>query len=237
MNGMGLARLGVGLVAVACLGQGVLGDESESSGAVRFYPTGTEPPPFKQKHVKPEKLNSSPHVSRMNLFHYSIQLAVDSETRVDQKSKGGDGVGWRTQAESGDTRYVPRISVCARNSELPKGCLLVIEYFSKTPTSKSMSQRECVEHIRLPGIAKGQTLTLDAEGVEFYKYEYKSGSDLSYKYENRGGLELYGLICSLFQDEKLLIQVCTPPPLAQECSESISEPMEQKRSQSRYYFM
>lgn len=238
MNLRRTACLALCMAGAVGMGLSLHGEETDSAGPVRFYRSGTEPPPFANKAIKPERLTPSPHMPKVNLVQYSIEVILDTDTRIDQKTRGGES-GWsNTRTDSGDTRYRPRIGLSAKNHALPKGGLLVIEYFSRVPSSKVQTQRECVEHITLPEIAKGELLTVDAEGIELYKYEHKSQYGLGYKYERSGGLELFGVICSLFQDGELVLQVCTSTRLVKECSKDIPKAEAPKEQQGgRHYFM
>lgn len=131
---------------------------------------------------------------------------------------------------------MPRISITAKNNALTNTCTLVVEYFSREASGKSRSRKECVEHIPLPGIDKGETMTVDAKGVEFYKWEHKSSSSYGSTYKQGGGLELYGVIVNLFQDDKVLIQLCMPQSLSKECADTMSAPQAYEDAQSRRYY-
>lgn len=217
------------------------GDESErtqaTSSLFTFYPTGKEPPPLKQKNAKPARLFQSPYMKSVALVDYAIQMTIDTDQDLhdNSSSKSSDG-SWSSRSSSGSVKYIPRISVTAKNNPLPASCLLVIEYFSHETSSKSKNRKECVEHISLPDINKGKSVTVDADGVEFYKWEHKSNSSYGYNYKQGGGLELYGVIVSFFKDDKLLIQLCTPQSLTKECANTIPAPQAYEDSQSRHYY-
>jgi len=185
------------------------GDESETSSSVAFYPTGKEPPPLKQKDAKPERLTQSKNMKGATLVDYTIQVTIDTY----------DG------EISGSSKYIPRIRITAKNNPLPKSCLLVIEYYSKLSSSQSKSRKECVEHISLPDIGKGESVTVDANGIKLRMMSdrFKRRSD-GKTVVVRGEQELCGVIVSLFQDDKLLIQMCSQQLLAKECTDTIPAP-------------
>ena len=212
------------------------GNESETSSSVVFYPTGKEPPPLKQKNAKPARLVKSPYMKGVTLVDYTIEMTIDTEGDIQDNSSGSSSDGsWSSSSSSGSVKYIPRISITAKNNSL-QSCLLVIEYFSHETLNKSKSRKECVEHISLPNIDKKKSLTVDANGVKFYKWEHKSKSSYGYNYKQGGGLELYGVIVSFYKDDKLLIQMCIPQPLIKECTDTIPAPQAYEDSQSRRYY-
>lgn len=207
----------------------------ETPTPLTFYPKGKEPPPLKQKNAKPAQLFQSPCMKSVMLADYAIQMTIDTDKRLDTNASG-KGANWSSTSSSGSVKYIPRISIAAKNNPLPESCLLVIEYFSQEPSSKSKSRRECVEHIILPDVGKGQALIVDARGVEFYIWEHKSKNMRGHNFKQSGGLELYGVIVSLFKDDKLLIQMCMPQSLGKECTYTIPSPQAYEDSQSRRYW-
>ena len=89
---------------------------------------------------------------------------------------------------------------------------------------------ERVEHIKTPQLVRGQSLTVDGQGITLYKYDYRS----SYGYRERSGREYYGLIISLFDpDGKLLMQQCTPSSLVKLCDASMAAEKEQEKPKNR----
>jgi hypothetical protein len=159
------------------------------------------------------------------LVDYAIQMTIDTDKDLSRNSQGKSSDGtWNSSSSSGSVKYIPRISITAKNNPLPKSCLLVIEYFTQDLASKTKNCRKCVEHISLPDIGKGELVTVDANGVEFHMWEYKSKSLSGGNYKHGGGLVLYGVIVSVFKDDKLLIQMCTPQPLSKEFADTIPAP-------------
>lgn len=215
------------------------GDESEpireTASSAEFYPPGKVPPPLKQKNAKPARLFQSSYMKSVALVDYALQMTIDTDNHINNNSSGKGG-SWSSSSSSGSVKYIPRISITAKNNPLPKSCLLVIEYFSRDILGKSKSRKECVEHISIPDIAKGESATVDANGVEFYKWEHKSNSSYGYNYKQGGGLELYGVIVSFFADDKLLIQLCMPQSLTKECADTISAPQVYDDTQARHYY-
>lgn len=191
---------------------------------------------MKQKNAKPLRLIQSPRMKGVALIDYTMQVTIDTDKRMEGGlSSSSDSVGWSSKSESGLTKYIPRIKITAKNNSISKSSLLVIEYFSSQVLNKSNTRKECVEHIPLPDISKGESVTVDANGVEFYKYERKSSGSYGYSSKHGTGLELYGVIVSLFIDGKLIIQMCSSSALNKECTGTIPPPLQYKDSGVRYY--
>ena len=209
-------------------------EETHPTSSYTFYEPDKEPP-FKQKNVKPLRLAPSPRMKGVALVDYAMQVTIDTDKRVMDGGSASDSGGWASKSESGFTKYIPRIKITAKNSAVPVSSLLVIEYFGSQVLSKSKSRKECVEHIPLPQIAKGDSVTVDANGVEFYTYEQKASGSYGYSAKHGEGLELYGVIVSLFIDSELIIQLCSSSTLNKECTDTIPPPLQYEDPHWRYY--
>ncbi len=192
-------------------------------GDYKFYPTGKEPA---AKDLKDQRLEFATAERRNAAFFYSLgaKLYVDKAKLRTTKRPGYDVT---YKEESGDLFSVPRITLASRNKDIPEGSKLVIQYYSRHTARASDVREERVEHIATPALARGQSFTVDGEGITLYKYDYRSG----YGYRERSGREYYGLIISLFDpDGKMLIQQCTPSSLIKACGASVVAEKEQERN-------
>jgi hypothetical protein len=109
---------------------------------------------------------------------------------------------------AGEAGGLPRVGVTAKNSDLPEGTKLVIEYFGRYPNHRGYRRESC-EHIRLPAIMRGSGLVVDGHGMR----EYSSRLVAMKSYA-----PIYGIIISLFDEQgKIILQGCTPSALMQEC--------------------
>ena len=207
----------------------------QRSSSYTFYSPDKEPP-LKQKNAKPLRLLQSPRMKGVALVDYAIsQITIDTEKRIlDGGASSGSG-GWSSKSESGFTRHIPRIKITAKNKPIPESSLLVIEYFSSQVLNKSNIHKECVEHISLPYIGVQKSVTVDANGVEFYKSEHKSSGSWGYSSQHGEGLELYGLIVSLFIDSELIIQMCSSSTLNKECTDTIPSPKQYENLRMNNY--
>lgn len=207
----------------------------QTSSSYTFYSPDKEPP-LKQKNAKPLRLMQSPRMKGVALVDYAIpQITIDTEKRILDGGSSSDSGGWSSKSESGFTKHIPRIKITAKNKPIPESSLLVIEYFSCQVLNKSKSRKECVEHISLPDIDAQKSVTVDANGVEFYKYERKSSGSWGYSSQHGEGLELYGLIVSLFIDSNLIVQACSSSTLNKDCTDTIPSPLRYEDPRMKYY--
>ncbi len=150
-----------------------------------FYPPGKEPA---LRNGRPLLLEAAFTDLRGALFNYTLAV---------------------TEAEG-----LPRVSLAAKNSALPAGTKLVIEYFAKYPNPRGF-RRESVELIALPAIPHGSGLAVDGHGMR--NYASRLVGFKSYR-------PLYGVIVSLFDEHgKLFMQGCAPSALLQECRRELPE--------------
>jgi hypothetical protein len=192
-------------------------------GDYKFYPTGKEPV---AKDLKDQRLEFATAERRNAAFFYSLGAKVYFDKAKLHTSRR-PGYDTTIKEEAGDLFSVPRITLASRNKDIPEKSTLVIQYYSRHIARASDVREERVEHIATPALARGQSLTVDGEGITLYKYDYRSG----YGYRERSGREYYGLIISLFDpDGKMLIQQCTPSSLIKACGAGIVAEKEQERN-------
>ena len=152
-----------------------------------FYPLGKEPA---LRNGRPLKLETAFADLRGALFSYALAV---------------------TESEG-----LPRVSLTAKNNDLPAGTKMMIEYFGKYPSARGF-HLESIEPIALPAIPRGSGLVVDGHGMR--DYASKTPFIKSYR-------PLYGVIISLFDEHgKLFMQACAPSALMQECRRELPEPM------------
>ena len=195
-------------------------------GDYKFYPTGKEPA---AKDLKDQRLEFATAERRNAAYFYSLAAKVYFDKAKLHTSRR-PGYDTTIKEEAGDLISVPRITVASRNKDIPEKSTLVIQYYSRHIARASDVREERVEHIATPAITRGQSLTVDGEGITLYKYDYRSG----YGYRERSGREYYGLIISVFDpDGKMLIQQCTPSSLTKACGGSVvAEKAQEKNSRN-----
>jgi hypothetical protein len=111
---------------------------------------------------------------------------------------------------------LPRISLTAKNSDIPDGTRLVIEYFGRFPNPRGFRRESC-EHIRLPSIPRGSGLVVDGHGMREYSSKFVGV---------RSYAAIYGVIISLFDEQdKIILQGCAPSALMQECRREMQPPL------------
>jgi len=156
----------------------------------KFYPPGKEPP---LKNLQPWRLDFPSAERRPAQFLYDVRasLVADKSTRS----------------------ATPRITLTAKNREIPSGSTLVLEYYYRSGGRMVNIYRERTEQITLPKFARGQTYIVDGKGPSLGHYYYYYGSR-----------DFYGLILSVFDnDGKLLWQQCGPSMLAAKCTDKRPE--------------
>jgi hypothetical protein len=191
-------------------------------GDYKFYPTGKEPA---VKDLKDQRLEFPTAERRNAAYFYTLGAKVyfDKDKLTSNKHNVYD---YSIKEESGDLASIPRLTLACRNKDIPEGSQLVVQYYSRHIARSTDVREERVEHIKLPPLVRGQSLTVDGEGITLYKYDYRS----SYGYRERNGREYYGLIISLFDpDGKLLMQQCTPSSLIKACTAGMAAAKEQEK--------
>ncbi len=190
-------------------------------GEYKFYPAGKEPA---AKDARDQRLEF-PSAERRNTAYFytlSVKIYVDKAKLHTNRHTNYDYI---TKEESGDLASIPRITLASRNKDIPEGCQLVVQYFSRQIARATDVREERVEHIKTPQIARGQALSVDGQGITLYKSDYRS----SYGYRERSGREFCGLILSVFDPEgKLLIQQCTPSSLIKACTPGMAAEKDQE---------
>ncbi len=155
-------------------------------GDYKFYPQGKEP---SLKNLQSWRMDFPSSDRRSAQFFYDVHLSVI----IDKSARS----------------VTPRITVAAKNHDIPAGSKLVLEYFIRSMGRTATVSREKAESISLPKIVRGQAYTVDSKGVNLAHYFWYSSS----------GREFYGLIISMFDDDgKLLFQQCGPTTLASQCA-------------------
>ena len=184
-------------------------------GDYKFYPPGKEPPAKELKSLRLEFPNVE-RKSSANFFTLASSVYFDkNKLQVDRRNFNDSS----SREEQGFVRSIPRITIAIRNRDLPEGCKLVIQYFSRSTIRSSELHEERAEHIGLPPLGRGQSVVVDGQGISLYKFEYR---DVRVYLRNRMGREFYGLILSIFDtDGKLLIQQCTPSSLIKSCQATL----------------
>jgi hypothetical protein len=189
-------------------------------GAYKFYPTGKEPA---AKDLRDQRLEYPTAERRNSAYFYMLSAKV----YFDKAKMSGDKHNYTyysTKIEAGDLVTFPRVTLASRNKEIPEGGKLVIQYFSRHITKLTDVREERVEHITLPLIARGQSLTVDGQGISLSKSD-RHDSD---GYRVRSGREYYGIVLTVADaDDKIIIQQCSPSSLIKSCSTTIPPAKEQ----------
>jgi hypothetical protein len=149
-------------------------------------------------------------------YTISVGLTEDASRVRERLSEGA-----KTSAKSHDgaVGYQFRVAVGGRNSEVPPGSRLVVEYFSRSLTDNTKSYHSSEQSV-LPGIGRGESYTAEFKGISLYRSVSVSvstrGSIRSYS-----GHEFHGLIVSLLDPEgRVIMQRFHPQSLNREVNDT-----------------
>lgn len=152
-------------------------------------------------------LYDSPLANKIVAMNYGVEVRLRKLTGQGEK----DGSGNPLPADS--MRYVPRLILSAKNGTIPRGSIVVVEYYLDDYQDKAEGQRATVERIPFPTIPKGGALAVDCRGIECS--QPKKNSVL----KKEPGNKLYGIIVSVYgKGSELLLQKCSMARLLKECS-------------------
>lgn len=156
---------------------------------------------------------STENVAAVMGYSIGVTMVEDRSKTRQTKSEGK-----RTYSESysGPIGFLPRVTVACRNSEVPPGSRMVIEYFSRSTTDGARKYLSS-EAMTLPAVGKGEQQEFEFKGVWITRSEgissmYRYGTTKSYS-----GDEFHGIIVSLLDgDGHILVQRFHPQSLDRE---------------------
>jgi len=192
-------------------------------GDYKFYPTGKEPA---AKDLKDQRLEFPTAERRNAAYFYTLTAKVYfDKAKMTADKHNYAGFGYSTKVDAGDLVIFPRVSLASRNRDIPEGSKLVIQYFSRHITRLTDIHEERVEHIKLPLILHGQSLTVDGQGITLSKSD-RHDSD---GFRIRSGREYYGVILTVLDaEDKVLTQQCSPSSLIKSCTATIAPAKDQE---------
>lgn len=146
---------------------------------------------------------------------YDLQLGLaedDSKLRVRKSTSSYAS----THSEDGVVVYKTRFTVAARGDTLPAGCRIMATYYSRSLTDRER-KRETTESIDLPTLERGQSYTLDGQGLSLVRSYSTTASTRGYAGLSVQGQEWYGLVVDLLDPEgRLMLHRCSPQSLERE---------------------
>lgn len=179
------------------------GASAPTQATFAIYKPGKEPP-VPAKDSMSLRLSFPSAAARAADINYTLSATLITVRDRLQTRKEVSAL-WNVKSEEGILSYVPRITLTARNRPIEEGATLVIEYFSRL-VGESDRQKECVEVIPLPPLPVGQSVVVDARGIDLYKYAYRANWGTSGS-KREAGRELYGIIVGVYDaNGKPLIQ-------------------------------
>ncbi|MCX7819426.1 MAG: hypothetical protein N2652_09515 [Kiritimatiellae bacterium] len=121
----------------------------------------------------------------------------------------------RSESRSGTVVYRFRVTITARNAEVPAGSRLIVEYFARSLTDGSKRYHSS-EQTLVPWIGRGESHTAEFNGISLYRSESQTiqsrGSGRSFS-----GEEFHGIIVSLLDPEgRVILQRFHPQSLSKD---------------------
>lgn len=193
-------------------------ERSQKLPAYHIYTPGTEPS-IDQKAIRPVRLYYTSQESRAASMDYALRAQVyEVDGKIADRLRR-EGIEFQ-RIEWETIWYIPRVEVIARNKDIASNSTLVVEYFSRRLGS-SERQKSRVEWVPLPAVVRGQSILVDAAGLDLYSPRNRHADN---------GRELIGLIFSLYSPTStLLFQQCWPQSLEREASSDMPEATPRKR--------
>jgi len=121
----------------------------------------------------------------------------------------------RSESRAGTVVYRFRITITARNAEVPAGSRVIAEYFARSLTDGSKRYHSSEQSL-IPWIGRGESHTVEFNGISLYRSESQTiqsrGSGRSYS-----GEEFHGIIVSLLDpDGRIILQRFHPQSLSKD---------------------
>ncbi len=152
------------------------------------------------------------------LMGYTIGVGLTEDTSRIRERKS-DGAKTMGKSQDGSVGYQFRVTIAGRNSEVPPGSRVVIEYFSRSLTDSGKKYHSSEQSV-LPGIGRGESYTAEFKGISLYRSESISTSSRG-SIRSYSGDELHGLIVSLLDPEgRIILQRFHPQALTREVTDT-----------------
>lgn len=148
------------------------------------------------------------------LMAYSIEVGMTEDTSRLREVKT-ETTRSRSESRSGTVVYRFRITITARNAEVPAGSRVIAEYFARSLTDGSKRYHSS-EQTLVPWIGRGESHTVEFNGISLYRSESQTiqsrGSGRSFS-----GEEFHGIIVSLLDPEgRIMLQRFYPQSLSKD---------------------
>lgn len=148
------------------------------------------------------------------LMAYSIEVGMIEDTSRLREVKT-ETTRSRSESRSGTVVYRFRVTITARNAEVPAGSRVITEYFARSLTDGSKRYHSS-EQTLVPWIGRGESHTVEFNGISLYRSESQTvqsrGSGRSFS-----GEEFHGIIVSLLDPEgRIMLQRFYPQSLSKD---------------------
>jgi hypothetical protein len=153
------------------------------------------------------------------LMGYTLDVGM-TEDQSRLRERKTESIQVRSRSRDGSVGYQFRVTVSGRNSEVPPGSRLIVEYFSRSMTDNSRKFHSSEQAV-LTGVGRGESSTVEFKGISLYRSEslmsgLRGGGTRSYS-----GDEFHGLIVSLLDPEgRIILQRFHPQAMSKEVNDT-----------------
>lgn len=126
----------------------------------------------------------------------------------------------QSRSRDGAVGYHFRVTVAGRNSEVPPGSRIIIEYFSRSMTDNSKKFHSSEQAV-LTGVGRGESSTVEFKGISLYRSESITAGARGGGTRSFSGDEFHGLIVSLLDPEgRIILQRFNPQAMIKEVTDT-----------------
>ena len=152
------------------------------------------------------------------LMAYNIEVGMIEDTSRLRETKSEYSRS-RSESRAGTVAYRFRVTISARNAEVPAGSRVIVEYFARSLTDGSRRYHSSEQSL-VPWIGRGESHTVEFNGIALYRSETITQSRGS-SGRTYSGEEFHGIIISLLDPEgRILMQRFYPQSLAKEVTDT-----------------
>gem|GEM_PF-1903400 len=153
------------------------------------------------------------------LMGYTLDVGM-TEDRSRLRERKTESMQVRSQSREGSVGYQFRVTVSGRNSEVPPGSRIIIEYFSRSMTDSSRKFHSSEQAV-LSGVGRGESSTVEFKGISLYRSESLTAGMRGGGMRSYSGDEFHGLIVSLLDPEgRIILQRFHPQAMSKEVNDT-----------------
>lgn len=153
------------------------------------------------------------------LMGYTLDVGM-TEDQSRLRERRTESMKIQSRSRDGSVGYQFRVTVAGRNSEVPPGSRIIIEYFSRSMTDNSRKFHSSEQAV-LGGVGRGESSTVEFRGVSLYRSESLTSGVRGGGTRSFSGDEFHGLIVSLLDPEgRIILQRFHPQSMSKEVTDT-----------------